>query len=516
MKKPEKATNRRKGLLIFLLGAIITIILIYPFNKTVSYTSTNDYCIRCHVHDHAVDSWRLSPHVDNDAGIVVGCVDCHLPPKGHGYIAAKMKHGAKDVYGFYFKDSADYKWDTKRTVEKANEYTYEESCKKCHVNLYPVGLSAKGADSHIHYQQSEGDMTCLNCHMHTGHYDPTYKHEQNKDFAAADANREIYTSPATVTKFADFTETIPRSSVSFNMKAIDGGEFLLGSPDKEPLRKKDEGPQRKVKVSPFFMAEVEVTWDEFLAWFNETAAEGRKEDDKNQPKVDAMTGATPPWGAPDQGWGKGKRPAITMSHHAATQYCRWLSAVTGKTYRLPTEAEWEYAARGGTSTPYFFKGSPKDYSSMTLWNKWFGADTTVINSYTIYIENSDGKTQTADKVLPNPFGLKNMSGNVAEFCSDWYTPDTYSKYTDGVSDPKGAPKGKEHVIRGGTFRSDAGELRSAARDYTQTKAWLKTDPQIPKSIWWYSDQNYVGFRVVCEPGFLNKQKEQPSEDENSN
>ncbi len=500
----KKTLKHRKGLLLFFTGIIVTIILIYPFNKTVSYTSTDEYCISCHVHDHAIDSWRLSPHVDNNAGIVVGCVDCHLPPKGHGYIAAKIKHGSKDLYGMYFKDSADYKWEAKRTVVEANKYTYEESCKKCHVNLYPVGLTAEGADSHIYYEQSDDEMTCLNCHMHTGHYDPDYIHAQNIEFAAEESNKELFTSPTTVTKFVNFTETIPRSSVSFNMIAIKGGEYTMGSPKDEPLRKKDEGPQRKVKVNSFFMAEMEVTWNEFLAWFNETASEGRKEDDKNQPEVDAMTGATPPWGAPDQGWGKGKRPAITMSHYAATQYCRWLSEVTGKIYRLPTEAEWEYAARGGTSTPYFFEGSPKDYSGFTFWNKWFGADTTIINSYAIYKENSNGKTQLSNKVLPNSFGLKNMVGNVAEFCSDWYAPNSYSIIKDGITNPKGPLKGKEHVVRGGSFRSDAVALRSTARDFTQTKAWLKTDPQIPKSKWWYSDANHVGFRVVCETDFLNK------------
>jgi len=495
----KKASRRRKGWILFFLGIIVTIVLIYPFNKAVSYTSTNEYCISCHVHDHAMDSWKLSPHVDNETGIVVNCVDCHLPPKGHGYLMAKAQHGLKDLYGFYFKDSADFKWESKRTAEKANLFTYEESCKKCHANLFPAGLSAKGVDSHIHYEQDDEDMTCLNCHMHTGHFDPNYKHAANKEFAESEGEKEIFSEPAKITKFADFTEKIPGTSVSFNMKAIKGGEFVIGSSEDEPLRKKDEGPQRKVKVSPFFMAEVEVSWDEFLAWFNATASEGRKEEDKNQPKVDAFTGATPPWGAPDQGWGKGKRPAITMSYFAATQYCRWLSAVTGKKYRLPTEAEWEYATRGGTQTPYFFEGSPKDYSSLTFWNKWFGPDTTIINSYAIYKENSGGKTQLPDRVRPNPFGLKNMSGNVAEFCSDWYSPNAFKSLKDGTVDPKGPARGREHVVRGGSWRSDASELRSAARDYTQTKAWLKTDPQIPKSKWWYSDQNYVGFRVVCEP-----------------
>jgi formylglycine-generating enzyme required for sulfatase activity len=92
-----------------------------------------------------------------------------------------------------------------------------------------------------------------------------------------------------------------------------------------------------------------------------------------------------------------------------------------------------------------------------------------------------------------------MLGNVDEFCSDWYQPDTYAKYPLGIiKDPKGPLEGTEHVIRGGSFASTADVLRSASRDYTRTAAWLKTDPQIPKSIWWYSDCFHVGFRVVCE------------------
>ena len=151
------------------------------------------------------------------------------------------------------------------------------------------------------------------------------------------------------------------------MVAIPGGTFKMGSTDKEPFHKADEAPVRNVTVSPFFMAEVEVTWDQYWAFHGQTMSEGRTPPEtvyanNSNPDVDAISGPTPPFGFPDQGWGAGDRPAITMTHYAAETFCQWLSKQTGKKYRLPTEAEWEYAARGGTETPYFFTGNPKDFS----------------------------------------------------------------------------------------------------------------------------------------------------------
>jgi formylglycine-generating enzyme required for sulfatase activity len=98
----------------------------------------------------------------------------------------------------------------------------------------------------------------------------------------------------------------------------------------------------------------------------------------------------------------------------------------------------------------------------------------------------------------NPFGLKNMLGNAAEYCSDWYAEDAYSQLQDGAADPKGPSSGAEHVVRGGYYKSDIAGVRSASRAATQTEAWLKTDPQMPKSIWWLSDCTYISFRVVCD------------------
>jgi formylglycine-generating enzyme len=300
-----------------------------------------------------------------------------------------------------------------------------------------------------------------------------------------------------VEKHENFKETVPGTVVSFNMVAIPGGSFQMGSPETEQMHKPQETPVKTVNISPFFMAEIEVTWNEYLAFYSATAAEGRSTDTEGArmaADVDAVTGPTPPYGQPDQNWGMGMRPAITMSYHAAETYCRWLTQVTGKTYRLPTEAEWEYAARGGTQTPYFFEGNPKDFSDGGLFRK----RKTTIDDFVVYEANSLARTQLPDQVQANPFGLKNMLGNAAEYVSDWYTPDAYSALTDGVTDPKGPESGTERVIRGGYFRSDAGGVRSASRDFTRTTDWLKSDPQMPKSIWWLSDCNFISFRVVCE------------------
>jgi len=491
-------TAKRAFLWVIFAGLIAGLVFMFAGSKVLSYTSTDDYCMSCHVHPLAEQSWKLSPHYDNKSGVVVHCVDCHLPPKGHGMLMAKVKHGAIDIYGKLFKDSTKFKWEAKRTLDKAKKYVYVESCTKCHQNLFPKTLTVEGENAHLSFLTSKADVSCLNCHLDVGHFDPNRKHEKNSSFGmTTTVSAEIYTEPTPVTSFANFTEKIPGTSLSFDMQAIPGGQFIMGSPKNEPLRKPDEGPGHPVKLSRFFIAKVEVSWDEYLEFFKATSSQGRKETVENE-NVDAISGPTPPWGAPDQGWGKGSRPAITMSWKAATVYCKWLSKMTGKKYRLPTEAEWEYADRGGTKTPYFFEGSPKDFTSEGFFRKIFGRDTAVIQSFVIYKENSNSQTQEPTMVKVNPFGLKNMSGNVYEFCSDFYSPTAYLAYKKGVVNPKGPKKGQEHVIRGGSFKSDAKDVRSAARDFTKTKAWLVTDPQMPKSVWWYSDCVDIGFRVVCE------------------
>ncbi len=497
----------KRFLLWFFPGLIVGVLLILGGGKALHMTSTNDYCVSCHIHPMADASWKKSVHYDTQSGYRVACVDCHLPPKGDGYLWAKGTTGLRDLWSKWTKDSASFNWEDRGRLEVARTYVYESSCIKCHENLFPAKLTKAGEDAHLYYTQTKktDELHCINCHLNAGHFIEGYTHGSNTTFGSvSSAAKEVFTEPTKVTGFKSYTERIPKSPISFNMVAIPGGTFKMGSPADEPFRKEDEGPAREIELSPFFMAEIEVSWDEYLAFYVQTAAEGRSTDteglrNKVASATDAISGATPPYGQPDQGWGLGQRPAISFSYHAAETYCKWLTSVTGKTYRLPTEAEWEYAARAGTAGPYFFPGDPRKFEKSGIRAKLSKNDTTVINTYIIYRGNSPTKTQTPDRVKPNPFGLRNMSGNVAEFCSDWYQADAYSQYPEGIiKDPKGPEEGTEHVVRGGSFLSTADVLRSAARDYTRTGSCLKTDPQMPKSIWWYSDCFNVGFRVVCE------------------
>jgi formylglycine-generating enzyme required for sulfatase activity len=420
---------------------------------------------------------------------------------------AKAQLGARDLWAYLVKDSADFDWDRLSEIDYAVTYIPNESCKDCHHNLFPQGITDDGITAHLYYDENEEklDLQCISCHLDAGHYNPNYKHAKLaiSDVTDNRVDTSLFFKEATsITKFERFTEQVPGSLVTIEMIAVPGGTFKMGSSDKEPFRKEDEGPVHNVTVSPFFMSEVEVTWDMYWAFYSKTMSEGRTPPENvfannSRPDVDAISGPTPPFGFPDQGWGGGSRPAITMTHYAAETFCQWLSKMTGKKYRLPTEAEWEYAARGGTETPYFFEGSPKSFSNEGFWRKFFDAETKGISDYVIYTNNSKNRTQEPGGIQANPFGLKNMLGNVLEYCADKYDPQAYEKAGENVTNPL-VTEGEEWVVRGGNYTSDAADLRCAARDYSKHDAWLKTDPQQPKSIWWYSDIRGIGFRIVCE------------------
>ena len=500
-------------LLYIFLGFLLGICVALSLYQTSVYFSTDESCMKCHVHPHVEDSWKLSKHYNNASGTKVHCVDCHLPPKNHtwDHYSAKAKLGMRDLWGYLTKDSADFDWDRLSEIEHAVTYIPNQSCKECHHNLFPEKMTDDAITAHLYYEENETklNLQCISCNLDAGHYNPNYKHAKLEISKLIDnrVDTSLFFKEATpLTEFKNFTEQIPGSVLSFEMIAVPGGTFKMGSPDNEPFRKPDEGPLHNVTLSPFFMSEIEVSWDMYWEFYSKTMSQGRTPPanvfaNNSRPDVDAISGPTPPFGYPDQGWGGGERPAITMTHYAAQTFCQWLSKVTGKKYRLPTEAEWEYAARGGTETPYFFDGSPKNFSNEGFWRKFTKASTDVISSYVIYTNNSKNKTQLPGIVEANPFGLKNMLGNVLEYCADKYDPDAYKKAGDNLTNPL-TTEGEEYVVRGGNYASDAAELRCATRDFTRHEAWLKTDPQQPKSIWWYSDIRGIGFRIVCEADSL--------------
>jgi hypothetical protein len=146
---------------------------------------------------------------------------------------------------------------------------------------------------------------------------------------------------------APYVERIPGTEVSFSLRPVPAGTFLLGSPDSEKGRQPDEGPQVKVAVAAFWMGQHEVTWNEYEVFMFATDAAGSA----GKAEADAVSHPTKPYVEMSFGMGREGFPAISMTHHAASKYCQWLSAKTKRFYRLPTEAEWEYAARAGPRPP---------------------------------------------------------------------------------------------------------------------------------------------------------------------
>ena len=255
-----------------------------------------------------------------------------------------------------------------------------------------------------------------------------------------------------------FTETIRETLVTFDMVPIPGGTYEFADPD-------NAGAKTTVEIKPLWFGKTEVTWDEYdvyLFGLDEPNAGGsdsqgsREEEPKD---ADAISRPTKPYGAPDHGWGHRGYPALHLTYHAAEQYCRWLSKNTGKKYRLPTEAEWEYACRAGQ-----LPAGPLE-------------DAALLGKLAWYWDNGQDATHQVASKEPNAWGLYDMLGNAGEWCT---------------------VPGAKPALRGGSYNLEAPDIHAAARR-RQTSSWNDSDPQIPKSKWWLADASWAGFRVVCEP-----------------
>ena len=194
---------------------------------------------------------------------------------------------------------------------------------------------------------------------------------------------------AVAAPLAPYTETIPDTKVTFDMVPVPAGSFVMGSPESEPGRAADEGPQHTVKLPGFYIGKIEVTWDEYDQFgFSLDLQKKRKLGTAlSKEGADAVSRPTPPYADESWGWGKEKQPVIGITHYSALKYCEWLSAKTGKKYRLPTEAEWEYAARAGTKTAYSF-----------------GDDAAQLGEYAWYRANSGEQPHLGGQKKPNAWG----------------------------------------------------------------------------------------------------------------
>ena len=233
------------------------------------------------------------------------------------------------------------------------------------------------------------------------------------------------------------------------MVVIPAGRFKMGSPPDEPERSEDEGPQHEVRVeAPFAMGVYAVTFEEYDRFCDAT----------NQAKPE------------DENWGRRKRPVINVSWDDAKTYCKWLTEQSGRAYRLPSEAEWEYACRATTDTPFHFGGS-------------ILTDQANFNGQFPYHGSAKGnyrkKTVTVGSFPPNAFGLYEMHGNVWEWCLDNWHENYQGAPNDGA--PWEESEARHHVLRGGSWVTDAADARSAARNY------------------YYPDarDSRFGFRVLC-------------------
>ena len=271
----------------------------------------------------------------------------------------------------------------------------------------------------------------------------------------------------------NYEETVLGPEKTIKMVAIDPGHYVMGDSHKEFGTKKDQSPQHEVYVEAFWMSDKEISWDIYQEFLYRESDHILADDygDVNL-DIDGLSAATMPY----VNFNKPGYPVIEVTQYAASMFCKWLSAKTGRFYRLPTEAEWEYACRAGTTTPYSF-------------------DPSLIDEYAWYADNSMGTFHQSGLKKPNSFGLYDMHGNVAEWVLDHYDPKGYNSNLDSGHFFLRKESIYPRVFRGGSWRDTREVLRSSERKYSSAQL-KKRDPQLPKSLWWHTDAPHIGFRVV--------------------
>jgi len=290
-----------------------------------------------------------------------------------------------------------------------------------------------------------------------------------------------------------YDRTIPGTKVAISLSPIAGGTAKIGSPENEAGRNDDEGPVCQIEVDPFWMGTYEITWAQYKEFmklcniFDKFNDLGLRQITEEKNAVDAITAPSNLYD-PSFTFQSGEDPqlpAVSMSQYAAKQFTKWLSKVTGEFYRLPTEAEWEYACRAGTTTAYSF-----------------GDDPAKIDDYAWHTDNSDWEAQLVGQKLPNPWGLYDMHGNAAEWVLDQYDAEHYGTLQEhGVSAAQAIlwpTKLFPRVLRGGSWDHEIQDCRSASRGQSDDDEWRSYDPNSPQSPWWFaSDESQgVGFRIV--------------------
>jgi formylglycine-generating enzyme required for sulfatase activity len=239
-----------------------------------------------------------------------------------------------------------------------------------------------------------------------------------------------------------YTETLPGSVVKVNMVPIHGGTVTIGG--------------KPMAIKPFWMEDTEIPWEAFDVFL--ASGPPSKPYDQTKFAPDAIARPSHSYILPDLGWGHHGYPAINISIDSATMFCRWLSSVTKKKYRLPTEAEWDFACRAGVSGDWDMDPTELDKES---WNAG----------------NAARVTHPVGKKAPSKYGLYDMLGNVGNWAID----------ADG-----------KPVVCGGTFMDASLDISPETRRRWSPK-WQESDPQLPKSRWWLSDGPFAGLRLVCEP-----------------